>query len=161
VWVGVGGWCGEARRAGLLSSDGRPALAIRLAVATAVADTFMWQMAASVVIPGLIINRAVCSTERVVDYMSTSSLARVPHAREPHANSAALSRVLNKPAFRRFAPTAVGLSLIPLISACRYLAPSLTRPAWLSQRRLLARAVPSPGCFPISLRFPYVRTHRL
>lgn len=111
AWVWM---CEEVRRTALLSANGRLALAIRLAVATAVADTFMWQMAASVVIPGLIINRAVFSTEMVVDFMSTSSLAR-----EPHANSAALSRVLNKPALRRFAPTAVGLSLIPLISACR------------------------------------------
>jgi hypothetical protein len=86
---------------------------IRLAVASAVADTFMWQIAASVVIPGFVINRAVSSTERLVDAISQRT-------KETQPNSAGLSRaaaaVLNKPAFKRFAPTAVGLSLIPLIS---------------------------------------------
>ena len=61
-------------------------------IITAVADTLVWQSLASVFIPGLCINRAVWASELVLD--------TIPKLPMP---------------LRRWGPTVVGLSLIPLI----------------------------------------------
>eukprot|EP00644_Phytophthora_capsici_P006006 jgi/Phyca11/41284/gw1.2.206.1 len=61
-------------------------------VAAATVDTLAWQTLASVVIPGFTINRVVAASSFVVQ-----------------------NTVKNSPVVRRWAPTAIGLGVIPLI----------------------------------------------
>lgn len=67
----------------------------RLPIVVAVADTLIWQSLASVLLPGLAINRAVWASD-----LGLGSLPR---------------RLSALPPLRRWGPTVVGLSLIPLI----------------------------------------------
>lgn len=75
-----------------LSSDFKKEANSPMPIITAVADTLLWQSFASVIAPGLAINRAVWATELVLD-----TIPRMPGP------------------LRRWGPTVMGLSLIPLI----------------------------------------------
>mmetsp|Transcript_35959 Transcript_35959/g.78452 ORF Transcript_35959/g.78452 Transcript_35959/m.78452 type:complete len:207 (+) Transcript_35959:150-770(+) len=83
-------------------------------VAFAVADTFVWQMLASVMIPGFIINRAVAATQWTLDSCGPQAAAPSQGALPGAAQRGFLALTRN-PSLRRWAPTAVGLSLIPVI----------------------------------------------
>ncbi|KAA0149702.1 hypothetical protein FNF27_07684 [Cafeteria roenbergensis] len=69
----------------------------------AAADTLVWQLFASVAVPGFIINRAVWFAQQGVE-----QAGRLPEGLP-------LRRLLQLPAVRRWLPTAAGLALIPFI----------------------------------------------
>mmetsp|Transcript_7846 Transcript_7846/g.14892 ORF Transcript_7846/g.14892 Transcript_7846/m.14892 type:complete len:212 (-) Transcript_7846:104-739(-) len=77
-------------------------------IAIAMADTAVWQLLASVIIPGVIINRAVSTAGWVV-------------SQAPGGDSISDNRAVNgsmkrfTPFLKRWAPTTVGLALIPFI----------------------------------------------
>lgn len=68
------------------------------------ADTLTWQMFASVLLPGLAINRTVWFTRQAVEAMPS----RLPQALP-------LRAMLQNPMARRWLPTVVGLATIPFI----------------------------------------------
>jgi len=75
-----------------LSPDFNREPASKMPIVTAVADTLLWQTFASVVVPGMAINRAVWASD-----IALTSIPKLPMT------------------VRRWGPTLVGLSLIPLI----------------------------------------------
>eukprot|EP00242_Pyramimonas_sp_CCMP2087_P007443 CAMPEP_0198211060 /NCGR_PEP_ID=MMETSP1445-20131203/22602_1 /TAXON_ID=36898 /ORGANISM="Pyramimonas sp., Strain CCMP2087" /LENGTH=198 /DNA_ID=CAMNT_0043885253 /DNA_START=241 /DNA_END=834 /DNA_ORIENTATION=- len=81
-------------------------------VALAVADTFVWQLFASVALPGIFINRAVAATQQALKSQE-AELSKATPERAVHGRF--FSRISRHPSLLRWAPTAVGLGLIPLI----------------------------------------------
>ncbi len=86
----------------------------------AAADTLVWQLFASVAVPGFIINRAVWFAQQGVE-----QAGRLPEGLP-------LRRLLQLPAVRRWLPTAAGLALIPFIvepvDKCEIAAPPRNAP---------------------------------
>lgn len=89
--------------------------------ALAAADTLVWQLFASVAVPGLIINRAVWFAQQGVE-RSGGLPEGLP-----------LRRLLQQPSVRRWLPTVAGLALIPFIVE------PVDKCEWKDLRPLLAR----------------------